>query len=65
MLYNKVVILIGWLPSVILLYVMIFNWQDGFTPFECAMEKERSKIVKYFVEEIKVNTTVYDEVISV
>ena len=42
---------------------MIFNWQDGFTPFECAMEKERSKIVKYFVEEIKVDTTVFDEVL--
>ena len=43
---------------------MIFNWQNGFTPFECAVEKERSKVVKYFVEEIKVDTTVYDEVLT-
>ena len=41
---------------------IIFNWQDGYTPFECAMKNERSNIVKYFVEEVKVNTTVYDEV---
>ena len=41
---------------------IIFNWQDDFTPFECAVEKERSKIVKYFVEEVKVDTTAYDEV---
>ena len=41
---------------------IIFNWQAGFTPFECAVKTERSKIVKYFVEEIKVDTTVYDEV---
>ena len=44
---------------------IIFNWQDGLTPFQCAVEKERSKIVKYFVEEIKVDTTVYDEVTNI
>ena len=35
----------------------------GISPFQYAIEKERSKIVKYFVEEIKVDTTLYDQVI--
>ena len=39
--------------------------QDNFTAFKCAVELERSKIVKYFVEEIKVDTTLYDQVINV
>ena len=41
---------------------MIFNLQGGVTPFRLAVEEERSKIVKYFVEEIKVDTTLYDQV---
>ena len=39
--------------------------QDNFTAFKYAVEQERSKIVKYFVEEIKVDTTLYDQVINV
>ena len=42
-----------------------FNLQMGVTPFQLAVEKERSKIVKYFVEEIKIDTTLYDQVITV
>ena len=42
-----------------------FNLQKGDTPFQLAVEKERSKIVKYFVEEIKVDTTLYDQVIII
>ena len=38
--------------------------QRGITPFRLAVEKERSKLVKYFVEEIKVvDITLYDQVI--
>ena len=42
--------------------MLIFNLQMGITPFRCAVEKERSKIVKYFVEERKVDITLYDQV---
>ena len=45
------------------LVCVTFNLQKGITPFRLAVEKERSKIVKYFVEEIKVDTTLYDQVI--
>ena len=38
------------------------NLQEGVTSFRLAVEKERSKIVKYFVEEIKVDVTLYDQV---
>ena len=41
---------------------VIFHLQKGITPFRCAVDMERSKIVKYFVEEIKVDTTLYDQV---
>ena len=40
------------------------NLQERITPFRCAVEHERSKIVKYFVEEIKVDITLYDQVIA-
>ena len=40
------------------------NLQQRITPFRCAVEHERSKIVKYFVEEIKVDITLYDQVIA-
>ena len=43
--------------------VSLLNLQKGVTPFRCAVEQERSKVVKYFVEEIKVDTTLYDQVI--
>jgi len=36
--------------------------QEGFTPFEYAVKKERSKVVKYFIEEAKVDATSCDEV---
>jgi len=36
----------------------------GFTPFEYAVKQERSKVVKYFIEEAKVDATLHDEVSS-
>jgi len=36
--------------------------QEGFTPFQYAVKKERSKVVKYFIEEAKVDATSCDEV---
>ena len=50
--------------NVFTIMCVTFILQKGFTPFRLAVEKERSKIVKYFVEEIKVDTTLYDQVIS-
>ena len=40
------------------------NLQERITPFQCAVENERSKIVKYFVEEIKMDITLYDKVMA-
>ena len=37
----------------------------GNTAFRCAVDKEMSRIVKYFVEEIKVDITLYDQVIII
>lgn len=37
--------------------------QKGLTPFRCAVEEERSKVVKYFVEDVKIDTILYDQVI--
>jgi len=36
--------------------------QKGFSPFEYAVKQERSKVVKYFIEEAKVDATSCDEV---
>ena len=47
------------------LHCVMLHLQNGITPFRCAVEQERSKIVKYFVEEIKVDITLYDQVIIV
>ena len=44
---------------------VLLLFQDGTTPFRCAVEQERSKIVKYFVEEVKVDITLYDQVMIV
>ena len=43
----------------------MLHFQNGITPFHCAVEEERSEIVKYFVEEIKVDITLYDQVMMV
>ena len=34
----------------------------GISPFQCAVKEGRSKIVEYFVKEIKVDITSYDQV---
>ena len=43
----------------------MLHFQNGITPFRCAVDEERRKIVKYFVEEIKVDITLYDQVMMV
>ena len=40
----------------------MFILQMGVTPFHSAVEQERSKIVKYFVEEILIDISLYDQV---
>ena len=65
LLYSVIVIcdMHGWWNLVTSTMCVKFNLQEGITPFRLAVEKERSKIVKYLVEEIKVDTTLYDQVI--
>jgi len=43
--------------------VCIDYLQADLTPFECAVEEERSKVVKYFIEEAKVDATFLNQVI--
>ena len=50
---------------VISIMCVTFDLQEGITPFRLTVQQERSKIVKYFVEEIKVDTTLYDQVIII
>ena len=50
---------------VISIMCVTFDVQEGITPFRLAVQQERSKIVKYFAEEIKVDTTLYDQVIII
>ena len=63
--FNSIFCLVCMVVLVISTICVTFDLQEGITPFRLAVEKERSKMVKYFVEEIKVDTTLYDQVIII